>query len=197
MIIIPAVLLISVVGYGQVKEQFRDSENSSTIVVIKEDTAIDESVLSEYFDLDNMNMNDQIMITTKPAEVEPVETPEPLDPETATASVGNDIETFFDNIDDEETQAESSAEVENTAEVNATEIASTDNKVNKVETTPIVNTTVKKAPRRAKKSYKKKSSKRVRKAANKTYYGKKKRKKNKHKRKRPKKRKGSRGCYAF
>ena len=52
--------------FGQVKEQYRDTSNTSTIVVVKNDEAVDQDVLDDYFDLNNMSMNDEIMITTAP-----------------------------------------------------------------------------------------------------------------------------------
>ena len=52
--------------FGQVKEQYRDTSNTSTIVVVKNDDTIDEDVLDEFFELNEMSMNDEIRITTAP-----------------------------------------------------------------------------------------------------------------------------------
>lgn len=59
-------LTILTSAFGQVKEQYRDTSNTSTIVVVKNDETIDQDVLDDYFDLNEMSMNDQIMITTAP-----------------------------------------------------------------------------------------------------------------------------------
>lgn len=193
MIIVPVVLTFCAIGNGQVKEQFRDQENSSTIVVIKEDNAIDQSVLDEHFDLASMNMNDQIMITTKP---------DAPNIETATASIDTDIESFFET-ENFNTAEKDVASVEVTSNnVSTPDVLVETTKKDKVETTPIVNTRVKKATTRAKKSIAKKGRKKKaykgKKAANKKQYKKKKRKKNKRKKnRRPNKKKGKGGCYSF
>ena len=58
--------MIMTSAFGQVKEQYRDTSNTSTIIVVKNDETVDQDVLDDYFDLNNMSMNDEIMITTAP-----------------------------------------------------------------------------------------------------------------------------------
>jgi len=99
MILTAVLLFSSSVLFAQVKDKFRDNKNTSTIVVVKEDNAIDQKLLDEHFDLNAMSMSDQIMITTAPDQ-----TPAALDMENATASTGDNIEDFFEEFDSEEVE---------------------------------------------------------------------------------------------
>lgn len=188
MILAAMLLFCSSALFAQVKEKFRDNKNTSTIVVVKEDNAIDQNLLDEHFDLNEMSMSDQIMITTAPDQAPP-----PPDLENATASTGENIEDFFEDFDSEEVEVltETDAPTEQTVEVKET-------KEEDISSTPKsrkpVSSTVRSASTRAKGTYKVKSSAQVKKAAQKKYFGKKK-KKNK-KRKRYNKRK-SNSCYSF
>ncbi len=195
------VFSFSYVSIGQVKDQFRDRENTSTIVVVKEDSAIDETVLNEYFDLADMSMSDQIMITTSSlpeatpvvAEVEVLTEEETeVEIETATASIDDEIETFFESIEEVDTEAEAVVTLETAPNIPTYQATN-----NQVETTPIVNTRRKEAPNRAKKSYAKKSSRKVKMSAKRKYFNKRKIKKNKRKRKFLNKKRRSNKCYSF
>ena len=184
MIITCLVFSISVVGFSQVKEKYRDTSNTSTIIVVKDDASIDEDVLNEFFDLASMNMNDQIMITTS------AEAP---DMSTASASIEQDMEQYFE----QEIKIE---EVVNEAPKNIARekvILANDNDVD--DSPKVVQSAVKISPKRAKGYYPTKSSYEVKKAAKKKYFNKKnhKRKNKKRKnRKRGKKRKDG-SCYSF
>jgi hypothetical protein len=181
---------ISIVGNSQVKDKFRDRDNSSTIVVIKEDQAIDTELLDQHFDLSQMSMNDQIMITTKPeqpsipeATPSPEPTPIPEAPafEESTASL-DDVEVFFEELETEEK-----------------EIASSEEKAERAKSSAIAKSKVNSAPKRAKSNYPSKSGYEVKKAAQKKYYAKskiKKRKRNNKRRKRFRNKKSG-SCYSF
>lgn len=185
---------INTVGNSQVKDKFRDRDNSSTIVVIKDDQAIDTELLDQHFDLSQMSMNDQIMITTKPEQLSipeaspaPEATPIPEAPafEESTASI-DDVEVFFEELEAEKVEEEK-------------EIVSNADKPKKSNRTAIAENKVNSAPKRAKGYYPTKSGYEVKKAAQKKYYSKskiKKQKKNNKKRKWfGKKKAGS--CYSF
>jgi len=92
MILIFTVFSFNIVMTAQVKNQFRDRDNSSTIVVVKEDHANDQAVLNDYFDLADMSMSDQIMIMTTSEELMSTTAP---DMENSTSSTDPDIELFF------------------------------------------------------------------------------------------------------
>ena len=159
--------------FGQIKEQYRDSTESSTIVVVKEDAATDQDLLDEYFDLNNMSMNDQIMITTG--------TDAP-DIENASASL-------------EATETISTAEVDNfVVAEKQTEQKETAKKEKEAILKPVQK---RKASSRAsaKGSYAVKSHREVRMAQAKKYFGGKKKKKNK--RKKRKSNNSRNACFAF
>ncbi len=185
MLILTMTFALNAVGFSQVKDKFRDSKNTSTIVVIKEDSGIDQDLLDQHFDLNSMSMSDQIMITTRP---------EPLPMEDATASINDDIEVFFDEVEEEETTAEVS-----TAEVAKNNINVQSKKEEKTTTIASAKNTVKSAPTRARGNYPTKSGYEVKKAAQKKYYAKSKVKKRKKKSKKRRlfKRKKSQSCYSF
>jgi len=200
MLILTMTFALSTVGFSQVKDKFRDSTNTSTIVVIKEDNDIDQDLLDQHFDLNSMSMSDQIMITTRP---------EPLPMEDATASINDDIEVFFDEVEEEETTAEVSTEEVSTAEVNTAQVNTAEvakNNINvqskkeeKKTTIASAKNTVKSAPTRARGNYPTKCGYEVKKAAQKKYYAKSKVKKRKKKSKKRRlfKRKKSQSCYSF
>ena len=50
---------------AQVKEQYRDQDNASTVVVVKEDGASNIDILNSQFDLANVSMGEEIMIIMK------------------------------------------------------------------------------------------------------------------------------------
>lgn len=194
MILMVLTFSINTVGNSQVKDKFRDRDNSSTIVVIKDDQAIDTELLDQHFDLSQMSMNDQIMITTKPEQLSipeaspaPEATPIPEAPafEESTASI-DDVEVFFEELEAEKVEEEK-------------EIVSNADKLKKSNRTAIAENKVNSAPKRAKGYYPTKSGYEVKKAAQKKYYSKskiKKQKKNNKKRKWfGKKKAGS--CYSF
>ena len=185
---------ISTVGNSQVKDKFRDRDNSSTIVVIKEDQAIDTELLDQHFDLSQMSMNDQIMITTKPEQSSiPEATPTsdnnsiPEAPvfEESTASI-DEVELFFEELEAEK-------------EVDKKEISTLEEKVETTKSTSIATSKVNSAPKRAKSNYPSKSGYEVQKAAQKKYYSKNKIKKRKRNNKRRKwfGKKKSGSCYSF
>lgn len=191
MLVTILIFSISIVGISQVKEKFRDRENTSTIVVIKEDAAIDTELLDQHFELSQMSMSDQIMITTKPEEPsvpevnpEPEATPVPEAPdfEEASASIDGNVEIFFEELDEEKEKQE--------AELIA---------VKEKESKTAVSSNVKNAPTRAKRNYPSKNSHDVKKAAQKKYYSKSKIKKQKKKGKRKNLfgKKKSNSCYSF
>lgn len=190
MLILVMTFTLSAIGTSQVKDKFRDSTNTSTIVVIKEDSGIDQELLDQHFDLNSMSMSDQIMITTRP---------EPLPMEDATASINDDIEVFFDEVEEEETTAEVSTAEVNTAEVAKNNINIQSEKEEKTTTIASAKNTVKSAPTRARGNYPTKSGYEVKKAAQKKYYAKSKVKKRKKKSKKRRlfKRKKSQSCYSF
>jgi len=200
MILVFAAFSFNVALTAQVKDQFRDRENSSTIVVVKEDNAIDQAVLNEYFDLADMSMNDQIMIMTAPEEEQ---NESAKDIENASASTEGGIEDFFQDLESKETTAETEetiskieipVETEVTAEV---EVTNNDdaNQVIAKKAPSTVSSKSRTASNRAKGTYTVKNSADVKKAAQRKYFGKK-------KKKRKKKirffgRKKSNACYSF
>jgi len=50
---------------AQVKEQYRDQDDASTVVVVKEEGANNIEILNSQFDLDEVSMGEQIMIIMK------------------------------------------------------------------------------------------------------------------------------------
>lgn len=184
---------MSIVGTSQVKEKFRDRKNTSTIVVIKDDKAIDTDLLDEHFDLSSMSMNDQIMITTKPeapsipeATPLPETAPIPEAPafEEATANINDDVDIFFEDFDNKkEEDKEKTAVQESNADADKSAAAV----VSKVET----------APKRARGNYPTKSGYEVRKEAQKKYFAKSKIRKNKKKKRKWFGKKKSNSCYSF
>ncbi len=192
MLIFVLTVSIRFAGLSQVKETFRDSANTSTIVVIKEDGGIDQELLNKHFDLDDLSMNEQIMITTSP---------EPLPIEEATASIDEDIEIFFDYIEEEKINEEDAAEanpsVSNIDTQNTAKNSLIDTKKEKIATPSNAKSTVRGATTRAKGNYPSKSSFKVKKAAQKKYYSKSKIRKKKNKKRNQFKRKGSKSCYSF
>ena len=50
---------------AQVKEQYRDQDNASTVVVVKEEGASNIDILNSQFDLANVSMGEEIMIIMK------------------------------------------------------------------------------------------------------------------------------------
>lgn len=184
---------ISIVGISQVKEKFRDRNNSSTIVVIKDDQAIDTDLLDEHFELSQVSMSDQIMITTKPEEPTvpetkplPEATPEIEAPafEEATANIDEDVDIFFEEFEQEKEKEIIAAEKAESSAINKSTSATS--KINS-------------APKRARGNYPTKSSYEIKKAAQKKYYAKSKIKKKKKKKKRRRffGKKKSATCYSF
>lgn len=191
MLVTILIFSISIVGISQVKEKFRDRENTSTIVVIKEDAAIDTELLDQHFELSQMSMSDQIMITTKPEEPTvpeasplPEATPVTEAPafEEASASIDDNVNIFFEQFeaDKEKEEAETIAAEEEKSKT-------------------VVSNNVRSAPTRAKRNYPTKSSYDVKKAAQKKYYAKSKIKKQKKKNRRKSLfgKKKSNSCYSF
>ena len=201
MILVFAAFSFNVAMNAQVKDQFRDRGNSSTIVVVKEDNANDQKVLNEYFDLADMSMNDQIMIMTVPEEPKPTSAP---DVENATASKDGSVEDFFEEFEAEEVEVEvQTEETSSIAEVPVLEEVV----IEKEEVTSVPNTVKKPsavrsssrvASTRARGNYTVKNSADVKRAAQKKYFGKKKKRK---KRKKSKRKffgkKKSNNCYSF
>jgi len=185
MIVTCLVFSISIIGFSQVKDRYRDSTNTSTIVVVKESASIDQDVLNEYFDLEAMNMNDQIMITTS------IDAP---DMENSTSSIDGSVEVFFAEIEEQITEKNeviAFSENNEKAKVQSEKPALV---VNSASVVPAV----RKSPRRASGTYPTKSTYDIKQSASKKYFSKKKIKRNKNKRKRRKnkKRKGG-SCYSF
>lgn len=189
MLITLLVFSMNIVGTSQVKQKFRDKDNTSTIVVIKDDKAIDTDLLDSHFDLAQMNMSDQIMITTKPEETLkpenrtlPEATPiiEAPEFEEATANTNNDIDLFFEQEEKEELLKSEKHESDHATMSSITV-------TNKVEI----------APKRARGNYPTKTGYEVKKAAQKKYYAKSKVKKRKKKNRKFFGKKKSDTCYNF
>ena len=68
-----ALMLVSSILQGQIKDQFQDTADGLTTVVVKEDAANDMDILNSQFDLDDVGMHQVIRITTR--QDQPVPTP--------------------------------------------------------------------------------------------------------------------------
>ena len=192
MILTLAITSFNLVLTAQVKEQFRDRDNSSTIVVVKEDNANDQKVLSDYFDLADMSMSDQIMIMTVPEDIKTAQAPNVAD---STASTDDNVVDFFEDYDTDEVVIDTKkTNPIDEALVQEKEIAQNVEIIN--ESKPNLATSKKNvASTRAKGNYTIKNSADVKRAAQKKYFKKKKKKKKSKKKLFGKK--NSNSCYRF